>query len=281
MEPQPTEQCEQTVRLTSTGASLPSGTAASCASARRIIVNGREPASAAAPAPRPERLRKVRRSMAAPSRPNRSLAAPSRPVVTPVLGVLRVSFMSLFSIFREETRIGTASKQLRPSSGSPDVLHPRGLVVTADVVGLVVAGGRRRSIRLLARRDDSLLRQPTGTGDGNARYGGAARTEQGLQETPARRLLNFASVFHGLLLISCSTRRGDSRIPIVMYKRTNRDKALPAAGTPGRAGPRRGRTPLPRPLRAPQRSAAPRLSGGARRMMAALPGQPAFRLGQP
>src|SRR5688500_1225462 len=55
---QPTEQCVQTVRLTST---LPVASSFACASP--IMLNGSCEATATLPAPTPERFRKVRRSM--------------------------------------------------------------------------------------------------------------------------------------------------------------------------------------------------------------------------
>src|SRR5258706_12883873 len=57
---QPTEQCEHTVRRTS---SLPSVPAAAAASAFFIIENGNDEANAPAPATMPERFRNARRSM--------------------------------------------------------------------------------------------------------------------------------------------------------------------------------------------------------------------------
>src|SRR5687767_11541268 len=63
---QPTEQCVQTVRLTST---LPAG--ASAASTLPIMLNGSCAATAPAPTDTPERLRNVRRSIVLPSTPER------------------------------------------------------------------------------------------------------------------------------------------------------------------------------------------------------------------
>src|SRR5262245_8742169 len=60
---QPTEQCVQTVRFTS---SLPGPL---CASALPIMLNGSCEATAPAPTPMPERLRKVRRSIVLASAP--------------------------------------------------------------------------------------------------------------------------------------------------------------------------------------------------------------------
>ena len=61
----PTEQCVQTVRLTSTLAAV------SAASALPSMLNGSCVATAPAPTETPERLRKVRRSIVLPSTPER------------------------------------------------------------------------------------------------------------------------------------------------------------------------------------------------------------------
>ncbi len=63
---QPTEQCEQIVRLISIAPLAAPPSAA--ASALRTMPNGRLPATAPAPTPIPERFRKARRSMVAPKR---------------------------------------------------------------------------------------------------------------------------------------------------------------------------------------------------------------------
>src|SRR2546421_231998 len=88
---QPTEQCVQTVRLTSI---LPL-VRSSFASASRIIENGSCDATAAPPTPTPERLRKVRRSMVFASTPDNPFARRARGPA--VLVALRVSSMTVSS----------------------------------------------------------------------------------------------------------------------------------------------------------------------------------------
>jgi hypothetical protein len=65
---QPTEQCVQTVRFTS---SLPAATCFSCACALPIMLNGNWDANAPVPTATPERLRNVRRSTVRASAPER------------------------------------------------------------------------------------------------------------------------------------------------------------------------------------------------------------------
>ena len=116
---QPTEQCVQTERFTS---SLPSATFFSCASAFPIRLNGSWDANAPVPTAIPERLRNARRSTVRARAPERLRAR--RDCGATVPDALRVSNMAFSS----------ALDQCRA-------------VVLADVLGQLVAGAIARLVR--------------------------------------------------------------------------------------------------------------------------------------
>src|SRR5690606_14105283 len=104
---QPTEQCVQTVRLTSM---LRAGSEV-CASAFSTMLNEKAPAAAPAPTPTPERFRNVRRSIVVESaeRTPRARLAVSAPGAG-VAADLRCSSMSRLLVLRSSCCGGSAGR---------------------------------------------------------------------------------------------------------------------------------------------------------------------------
>src|SRR5262244_1008648 len=144
---QPTEQCVQTVRLTST---LFSATCFSCASALPIRLNGSWLANAPAPAATPLRLRNARRSIVRASAPERLRA--SRDCGTTPAEDFLVSNMALSF-----------------------ALDQRGAVVAADMLGELIT----RALAVFLRPGLLLLRERlrTDRSDGR-RTAGSHREEE-------------------------------------------------------------------------------------------------------
>src|SRR5688572_27333208 len=142
----PTEQCVHTVRFTS---SLPA--AGSCASALPIMLNGSCDATAPAPTPMPERLRKVRRSIVFAMAP--AAARARRDCGAAWVLALRVRSMLVSSDLRRA-------------------------VVVVDVLGDLVAARRALVVLLHVSRLQGVL----GRDCGGARDTGDAR---GQQEIPS------------------------------------------------------------------------------------------------